>query len=412
MSIPLMMHQVEGIKFLLENKRVLLCDEAGLGKSRQVLEAAKECVKYRNMLVLCPTSLVENWKEEALKWGFPMHKLFVAGYEYQFLHHYNQLKAKSFGVIVADEAHNLRNWTAQRTKLFKDLIKGRDSKIWMLTGTPVVKGAQDMHSLLSFAMPGEIGKYKEYVEKFCRKKPNQWKPGGVEYYGVQNGTVLNKLVQKVMIRRYKKDVLNDLPPKMISKVPLDCGTGSFDIFTAEGIVRAVSQAVESGGGVVSEELASTRQELGLKKVPHVVQFICDAVHPHPTVIFAHHRLVVYEIAEKLRDKGRRVGVLIGGMDKLVRQGEVNKFQDGEYDDIVCSINVAGIGINLFRSSRCVFAEFPWTWAELDQASDRLHRIGQYSSVNIYNCVAKGTFEESQLRLIEDRKLTMKEIVGV
>jgi SNF2 family DNA or RNA helicase len=122
--------------------------------------------------------------------------------------------------------------------------------------------------------------------------------------------------------------------------------------------------------------------------------------------------VLYDIAEKLANKGRRVKVILGGMDKKIRQQYVNEFQNGELDDLVCSLNVAGVGINLFRSSRCVFAEFPWTWAALDQASDRLHRIGQKDCVNVYHCFAKGTFEERQLHAIEERKIMTGEVIGL
>ena len=407
----LMLHQKFGIQFLKDKPRCLLADEAGLGKSRQVLEAAKSFVKGRNMLVLCPTSVVENWKEECRKWGFPEDKFVVCGYEYQFLHHFEALKKRRWGVIVADECQMLRNWAAQRTKLFRDLIKGRDSKIWLLSGTPMMKGAMDLHPLLSFIEPGVHGKYGEFCEKFCNKKPDQWSPNGFRWDGVKNGKILNAILDKVMLRRYKKDEVDDLPDKIISKIPVVLPSSHFDVFTNSGIVRAISEAVIRGG-TSDPELIETLQQLGLKKVDHVVKFVTDILHPHPTVIFAHHRTVLYDIAEKLREKGRKVEVLIGGMDKNKRHEYVKQFQSGSLDDLVVGIGVGGVGINLFRSSRCVFAEFPWTYAALDQASDRLHRIGQKDCVNAYWVVAKNTFEEAMLKVIEDRKDMTEEVVGV
>lgn len=409
----LMIHQKEGYEFLSTHNRCLLADEAGLGKSRQVLEAAKQFVHGRNMLVLCPTSIVENWKIERAKWGFPENKFVCVGYEYEFLHSFKQLKARKWGVIVADECHMLRNWGAQRTKLFKQLIKGRDSKIWLLSGTPMVKGAMDLHPILSFIQPGVWGKYKEFCDEHCRTRDNQWKPGGKEYYGVLKPKVLSTALEQIMIRRFKKDVLPDLPSKLFSRIPVLVDGSGFDIFTDAGIVRAVLRGVEtSGGSIPDTEVIETMRDLGLRKVNHVIKFIEDTLLPHPLVIFAHHRMVLYDIAEKLRDKGRKVEVIIGGMDKGVRQRYVEDFQNGKIDDLVCSITVAGVGINLFRSSRCVFAEYPWTWAALEQACDRLHRIGQHDSVNVYMCYAKGTFEEAQLNAIEERKTMTREVVGV
>ncbi len=407
----LMLHQKLGIQFLKENPRCILGDEAGLGKSRQVLEAAKDFVKGRNMLVICPTSITENWKDECRKWGFPESKFVVVGYEYGFLHHFAELKKRKWGVIVADEAHMLRNWSSQRAKLFRDLIKGRDSKVWLLSGTPLVKGAMDLHPLLSFVEPGVHGKYGEFCDKFCHKKPDQWSPGGFKWDGVKNGKVLNAILDRVMLRRYKMEEVDDLPEKIVSKIPLVLPSSNLDIFTSAGIIRAISQAVVNGG-TADPEIIETLQQLGLKKVDHVVKFCTEILHPHPLVIFAHHRLVLYDIAEKLREKGRKVEVLIGGMDKTARHLIVKRYQAGELDDLVCGINVAGVGINLFRSSRCVFAEFPWTWAALDQASDRLHRIGQKDCVNAYWLFAKNTFEEAMLRIIESRKDMTEEVVGL
>lgn len=407
-----MLHQKLGIEFLKDHPRCLLADEAGLGKSRQVLEAAKLFVKGRNLLVVCPTSVIENWKDECRKWGFPEEKFVVIGYEYGFLHKFEELRLRRWGVIVFDESHNLRNLTAQKTKNAIKLIKGRDSKIWFLSGTPIVKGAMDLFVTISICEPGVHGKYKDFCEKFCNKKVDQWSPGGFKYEGVKGVRELNAILDRIMLRRYKRDEVDDLPPKIISKVPVTLPQSHFDIFTDSGLIRAVCNAVMSGGGTLDPEYAETLQQLGLKKVDHVVKFCEDTLFPHPLVIFAHHRAVIYDIAEKLRDKGRKVQVIIGSMDKRLKHQYVKDFQNGLLDDLVCGLTVAGVGINLFKSSRCVFAEFPWTYAALDQASDRLHRIGQKDCVNAYWMIAKGTFEESMIKVIESRKDMTEDTVGI
>lgn len=413
MNDYLMLHQKEGIQFLRENKRCLLADEAGLGKTRQILEAGKLYLKRRKMLVICPTSIVPNWWEEINKWDFPKDKIEVIGLEAQFLKQLVRLTKGNWSVIVIDESHNFRNLEAQRTRGLIKLIKGRDSRVWFLSGTPVVKGAMDLFVTMSIIEPGKHGKFKDFQENYCQKKSNQWKPGGIEYYGIKNAKVLNASLSKVMIRRYKKDHLEDLPDKVISRIPLEIESRNFDIFTNDGIVRAVLKNVENAGRLrFDEDIAETIQELGIKKVDYVIKFIEDALFPHPLVIFAHHRIVLYDIAEKLKDKGRRVHVIIGGMDKDTKFKYIKEFQDGKVDDLVCGILAGGIGHNFFRSSRCVFAEFPWTWAALEQASDRLHRIGQKDCVNVYNCFASGTFEEKQLSAIEFRRSYTKETVGL
>lgn len=412
MTNELMQHQREAITALLNNRRFLLADEPGLGKTRVLLEAAKERVGNRKMLVLCPTSIVRNWENEVAKWGFRADKIVIVGYEYQFLKMKKELLAGRWGVIVADEAHFLRRWEAQRTMQFKELLKGRDSCVWLCTGTPVVRGAQDMHTLLSFLQPGEWGKYGDFCEKYCKHRQNQWKPGGREYYGVKNGAELGAAVKSLMIRRYKKDVVN-LPDKIVSRIPIELpNNGTFDVFTNEGIIQEVLRAVEHGGMItMSEHVIETLQDLGIAKAAHVHKFCSDTFGNLPLVVFAHHRSVIHELVEKFGDEGRDVSCIHGGMSKDEKAIRVQDFQDGKLDVLVCGINVAGVGINLFRASYCVFAELPWTQAALDQAADRLHRIGQQNCVGVYYTYCRGTFEDRMLKLIEERKFTMKEIVG-
>lgn len=407
-----MLHQKDGIKWLQGITRGLLADEAGLGKTKQILDAAIPFLKGRSMLVICPTSVVLNWYEEGRKWKFPENKLFVVGAEFQFLKEINNLKRGKWGVIVVDEAHMFKSVEAQRTQALIKLIKGRDSKMWFMTGTPIIRGAMDLFVILSIIEPGKHGKYREFCDKYCMKKPNRWKPGGFEYYGVKNERILNAVLSKVMLRRYKCDHLEDLPDKTVSRVPIDLQI-DLPIFRNDEITRKIIKGVETGGSAVKGdiELSETMQELSIRKVEHVLKF-AENLFMHPLVFFAHHRSVLYMIHDALKEKGFKVGVIVGGMDKDAKMKIVNDFQDGKIDHVVVSILAGGVGINLFRSSRCIFAEFPWTWAAMDQAASRLHRYGQKDCVNIYYCFAKNTFEEKQLDAIEDRKIYTEKTVGL
>lgn len=409
----LLLHQKDGISWLHEHKRGILADEAGLAKTRQVLEAAKPYMRYRNMLVICPTSIIDKWWYEAERWGFPKDRLTIVGTEHGFLKNFETLRKGRWAVIVVDECHDFRRIEAERSRKLLLLLKKRDSRLWFLSGTPIVKGAMDFFVPFSLCEPGVHGKYKEFCEKYCKEKDNQWKPGGKEYYGVHNPKAIKAILQRIMLRRYKKDHLLDLPSKLISHVPMAIESRAFDKFTDAGLVKAVLKQVEAGGdNRLDEAYAETIQELGLKKVPYVAQFIKDKLSAHPLVVFAHHRLVLYDIAERLRDMGRKVHVIIGGMDKSVKFKYIQQFQKGQVDDLVCGILAGGTGHDFFRSSHCVFAEFPWTFAAMEQAEDRLHRLGQINCVNVYRCYAKDTFEDAQLRRIEERKSYTAETVGI
>lgn len=408
-----MLHQKQGVVFLYERNRAILADEAGLGKTRQVLEAAKLLIKTAKLLVICPTSIVPNWYAEAKKWGFPENKIVCVGLEHAFLKNYKELKKGSWGIIVLDESHNFRRLEAQRTRAFLDLIKKRECKIWFLTGTPIVKGAMDLFVPLSVCKPGVHGKYKDFISMYCHTKHNKWVPGGVEHFGVKNTALLKPFIDEVTLRRYKKNVVEDMPYKLISRIPLEIEARNFLAYNDPKLLRAITKHAENaGGGKLDEDVAETIQELALKKVKYVVDFIKDTLLEHPLVIFAHHRAVIYDLADSMRELDKTVEIVVGSMDKAVKFKHIQDFQAGKIDVLVVGILAGGIGHNLHRASRCVFAEFPWTWAALEQATDRLHRIGQKDCVNAYHCFAKDTFEERQLDIIESRKGYTKELFGL
>lgn len=409
----LMLHQKEGLLYLYDRRAALLCDEAGLGKTRQALEAARYFLKRRKALVLCPTSVIPNWYAEAAKWDFPQDKLVVVGLEKGFITKFEELDKQQFSVCIIDEFHLFANPLTQRGKLLLKFFKGRQCRLWAMSGTPIVTGAQDLFLTLSLCKPGQVGKYGDFVKKFCERKEDKWKPGGYVYYGVRNKLELKKLYSDIMLRRFKHDYLEDLPYKLESDVPLNAPKAELQPFSTSTIIRAVLSKVNSDGKVTLEdEVQETIQQLGLRKVPYVMKFIQENVFPHPCVVFAHHRAVLDLYVTAFEDAGRRVGLIIGGMTKEDKFKVIQRFMDGELDDIVCSIRAGGIGNNFYRASRCVYGEFPWTYAALSQSYDRLHRIGQKCCVNVYKTFMPGTFEEFQLRSLEDRAKYLKDAVGI
>lgn len=408
-EVPLFPHQEQAIAFVSAHNRCLLADEAGLGKSRVVIETAKTCIGRRQLLVICPASLVPNWVTQVKLWKLPEKKVTIISYDKLLIYLKDIIKGR-YGMIAIDEAHYIKNWKAQRTKNVKTILKGRDSKTVFLTGTPIVNGAMDLHTILSLCEPGEWGKYGEFCERYCQKKLNKWKPEGVDYFGVRNIHELKNRMGHLMLRRFKKDVLNDLPPKIVSKIPLQLENKFLNAFMDNKTIEAAIRAVEQQSNK-DETLAETLKELGLQKVPLVKAFVNDTFPDKPVVIFGNHRIVLESLKDSFEDSGYTTGIIWGKQTNSERYDTIGAFQEGKIDRLMVNIHAGGVGVDMHRSSHCVFAEFPWTQAAIDQAIDRLHRIGQQDCVNAYYLYAQYTFEEPMLKAIE-RKLTyMEQIVG-
>ena len=217
----LMGYQKEGVRFMeRRNGRCLLADDMGLGKTLQVLTFAM-MHNVKRVVIVCTSTLKFNWEEECEKWGFPdvqvlngspsrknyidqSKRLLVLNYDIitRWEHDLKKYKPK---MIAFDEAHKIKNNKAKRTKSSKAVAKHCDYVIGM-TGTPVENAPFELFNICNMIRPGMFDWF-DYIYRYCDAK----KKGKM---GASNTRELHKILSKtVMIRRMKKDVLKELPPK-------------------------------------------------------------------------------------------------------------------------------------------------------------------------------------------------------
>ena len=406
---PLRPYQVDGVQKLISNfcsdkPGFLLKDEPGLGKSRQVIEALKAVYADR-VTIVAPASLLINWRKEFEKWGYLPSSLEIVSFNYCQKKVPSNIKGS---VLVIDEAHFLRNIDSKQSKNICEFAS-KAKKVWMLTGTPVVKGLADTFNYLLLANPKELLEFRNFygfADRYAVKKITRiGNRQVVSYISGKNVVELRAKFAPVSFGRKKADVLKDLPEKEFFDITLnqDMSIGGEVKFTEEEILRAV----ESGS--VSQELMSQKRISGINKTSGAANFINS--FKEPVVVFAQHQQVVKLLSEGLVSAGKRVGVIKGGMSAIDKDDVVTKFQGNDLDVVVCNIEAAGVGLTLTAARVAVFVELPFNFSSYIQACDRIHRIGQENKVQIYNLL-NGELDEMLVGILKRKRLAADDFDGV
>jgi SNF2 family DNA or RNA helicase len=424
-------YQKAGIAYALNRASSFIADEMGLGKTIQALGVINADNSIKKVLVVCPASLKLNWAREARKWltrqfGIGIvsgsnwvtanTNFVIVNYDIVAKHH-KHIHAIEWDLAVLDEVHYLKSHKTQRTVALLGNREGAPSlkakRKLVLTGTPILNKPIEAYPVLNWIAPVEFGKFFKFAERYCNAFRGEW---GWDFTGASNLEELQrKLRSTVMIRRLKADVLSELPPKrrQIIELPrngadkvLEEEAKQFDKHNIEALRMAVEmaqllddneaykQAVENlrkGFSAAFEDMARIRHAVALVKAPYVVEHVAEI--DEPVVVFAHHRDVVEYIIQHLTEAGRKCVKLIGGMSDEQKQAAVDTFQSGKADVFVGNIQAAGVGITLTRASHVVFAELDWVPANMTQAEDRTHRIGQRKSVLIQHLVLEGSLDK-------------------
>ena len=438
----LLPYQRAGVEYASKARRSFIADEMGLGKTIQAiatLEYSSKDSEVYPAVVVCPPSLVLNWKSEWNRWlphrrvavvtnrrELPeprAYDVLVVGYS-NISHWEKQLLAHNS--YVFDESHYAKSPTAQRTKSAIKMAKSapKHGIVLCLTGTPVTNRPAEYASQLDI-----IGKLKEFgglwgfYRRYCsafQDRFGQWNISGHSHLDELN----DRLRGTCYIRRTKSQVLTELPPVIHSPLVVE-GTdaGLKEYRKAEQDIikyitdRAKEIAIELGespysAAVVARIKAESNEHLvklsvlrrlaAKAKMPMVEEWVQSRIDDgKKVVIAAHHRDVVDELARKFGNLR-----IQGGMSVEEVEAQKARFQNEPVETapvIVLSIQAAKTGHTLTASQDILFVELPYTPADLDQTYSRLHRIGQTGSVTTTYMLVDGTIDEEIYALIEKKR---------
>jgi len=468
--------QEEGIAFCLARQNALIADEMGTGKTIQALGLVNADPAIRRVLVICPATLKTNWAYEARRWLVrPFDVVIVDGPvppdgNLLAITNYEQVRdpmrlsmlMQHWDLLIVDESHRLKNPDAQQTRAIcgvppryrknaygrwytasagqRGLVHAASRRIF-LTGTPVLNRPAELYTTLQALDPGRWRSRHQFEVRYCAGHTETiWTKGRVQRSiwradGASNIEELASILREtIMIRRLKRDVLSQLPPKRRSlvilsppdSVDLSCErvlwekhglclrTLHVSLFKAsrcpsqEAVqaapddTTAYAQAVarlREARRIALTEISRVRHTTALAKAPVVAEWVADILDSErKVVVFAHHQDVIAILAERLRDYG--AVVLTGETPQKERDGLVERFQTAAGTRVfIGSITAAGVGLTLTAARVAVFAELDWVPANITQAEDRIHRLGQTDPVNVYHLVIDGTIDQRLASLL-------------
>ncbi|MCD7809884.1 MAG: SNF2-related protein [Erysipelotrichaceae bacterium] len=407
----------------------ILADDMGLGKTLQVialLESLGDCTS----LVVCPASLIYNWEDEVYKFtdslkikcivGTPDerkdiinhyqdYQLLITSYDYM-RRDFVLYEDKSFEYVILDEAQNIKNQKTQNALTVKTL---HASHKLALTGTPIENTLAELWSIFDFLMPDYLFNYhyfKKYYENDIVKYNNEDK---MQY--------LKKLVAPFILRRNKRDVLNELPDKIETTQIIPFSNEESKIYHA-----SLAQANEELQALLNVEVPNKIQILSLltrlrqlcceprlvyenidnvsSKMKATVDLILNFKENHQKVLlFSSFTSVLDLLEEELKLQGISYYTLTGSTKKEERRTLVSQFQNDDTDVFLISLKAGGTGLNLTAASAVIHYDPWWNISAQNQATDRAYRIGQNKNVQVFYMVMKGSIEEKIIDLQKQKK---------
>ncbi|MGB6068116.1 MAG: SNF2-related protein [Desulfomonilaceae bacterium] len=446
-------HQQETARKVLKTfrGRAILADEVGLGKTIEAGMILKEYLLRglaRTVLVLTPSSLVSQWKEELRdKFGlefvsskdplfredldrFWSQPLIVASIATaRTVRHFEAVTSRTYDMVIVDEAHHLKN---QRTRSWQLVNAIHKTFFLLLTATPVQNRMDELYNLVTILKPGHLRTRTGFLEQFvARGKPAD----------PRNRERLKELLKEIMIRNTRAVTQLRLPPRFAFTTRVDAtaleqqfyqGISSLVAYAASTSSAAVSkmglrkllEAAGSSHHAALSTLAKLRSskdpEVGLQverllligaeigtgsKTRKVLQLLKSL--PDRKIIFVNYLNTLHHLREQFNQHGIPHAVVYGGLAPSQKAAAVEQFRNGV--PVLLASGTGGEGYNLQFCNVMINYDLPWNPMEIEQRIGRIHRIGQEKEVQVYNFCAAGSVEDHILEVL-DKKINMFELV--
>ncbi len=422
----------------------ILADDMGLGKTIQIIALLKSEIDKNNKLtsiVVCPSTLVLNWKAEIEKWCNNMKVLIVKGTaeervekinSYQnynlVITSYDLLKRdieyyedKQFKYIVADEAQYIKNSSTQNATSLKSL-KGEVK--FALTGTPIENSIAELWSIFDFIMPGYLYNYNKFKKKF--EEPI------LKLEDKEALSRLKKLISPFILRRVKKDVLTELPEKNITVMKNEMENEQQKLYlsylaqTKKEVVEELSDnSFEKSKFKILMLLTRLRQICchpslfienyngGSGKLKQCLDLVLDAIESgHKILIFSSYTSMFEIIEGEFKKLNINYFKLIGNTPVSKRIEMVDEFNNNDSVKVfLISLKAGGTGLNLTSADVVIHYDPWWNISSENQATDRAYRIGQKNSVQVYKLITSDSIEEKINKMQERKERLSKDILS-
>ena len=423
------------LKYLTDNNLgACLADDMGLGKTLQAIALLSNLheEKKKKSMVIMPKSLIYNWENEIKKFA---PKLKVGVY-YGINRDFSSLKKvdvilttygtirndienlleNKFDLLILDESQNIKNINSQTTKAV--LLLNAKKRV-ALSGTPIENNLLELYSLFKFLNPEMFGSVQRFTNNYI--VPIQ------KYSDISTIEELKKKIYPFLLRRVKKEVLEDLPDKIEKLVYVDMNDehrrfyeerrkyyyslleknnssqGNFDKFF---VLQAINELrhIVSSPELESKKIISSKKEVLIENVVEAIE------NNHKVLVFVNYLSSIESICDSLKENKIKYLKMTGQTKD--RQTLVDKFQnDSRYKVFVMTLKTGGVGLNLV-SADTIFIYDPWWNTTVEnQAIDRAYRLGQDKTVFAYKMIMRNTIEEKILKLQEIKNKLLDDLIS-
>lgn len=407
----------------------ILADDMGLGKTLQTISLLNEVYQENKDflgLIIVPSSLLYNWKEEIIKFTgitptlvegvASSRKKIIESQKSGFLittyqalrNDIEEYKNRIFDIVVLDEAQNIKTTTSQ----IKKAVMKINSKVnFALTGTPVENNILELWSIFDFVIPGYLDSLSKFKKTYKEAivNPNSSK--------INN---LREIIAPFLLRRTKKEVLTELPEKMESNVFVTLSSEQKQLYLS--YVKQAKKEMkkfdknENNRIKILAILTKLRQICNspalfkedysgeVAKIEVLKDLMPDITeNGHRLLIFSQFVGTLKEIEKELTNMGIEYFYIDGNVKSKERVEICNRFNDGERQVVLISLKAGGTGLNLVGADVVIHYDPWWNIAVENQASDRAYRIGQKKSVQVIKLVTEGTIEEKIIKIQEKKR---------
>ena len=437
-ALQLRPYQLEGLawlQFLREQGLAgILADDMGLGKTAQTLAhllLEKEAGRLdKPALVVLPTSLIFNWKQEAARFAPDLKVLSLHGKErapefarilehdvvlttYPLLWRDEELLSQhEYHMLILDEAQTVKNVASQAAQVVRRL---QARHRLCLTGTPLENHLGELWAQFDFLLPGFLGDGKSFTKA--------WRTPIEKYGDTLRRDLLARRIKPFILRRRKQDVAKELPPKTIIVRSVELDGGQRDLYEAvrSAMDKRVRDEIASKGFarshiVILDALLKLRQVCcdprllksdAAQRVKEraKLDMLMDML---PELVSEGRRILVFSQFTSMLDLieaelvRHKLGYVMLTGDTKDREAVVGRFQAEEVPIFLISLKAGGVGLNLTAADTVIHFDPWWNPAAENQATDRAHRIGQSKNVFVYKLVVAGSIEEKILALQEKK----------
>ena len=407
----------------------ILADEMGLGKTIQTI-AFLLSEKNKKTLIITPTSLIYNWKNEFHKFASSMKIGIVHGSkndrievlknfkEYDVIlttygtlrNDEEEYKSIKFDYCILDEGQNIKNPLAQSTTSVKNI---NAENRFVLTGTPIENNLIELWSIFDFLMPGYLDSAHNFKNRFVNKN--------------HSAIELQKYIKPFMLRRLKKDVIKELPNKIEKNYYVELAKDQKKLYAAyvEEIKEKMNSEEFKDDKITIFSYLTKLRQLCLdpsviydnykgknSKSDELISILHDYIADnHKILVFSQFTSVLKNISNRLDKEKISHMYLDGSINASKRLQLVKDFNENKKINVfLISLKAGGTGLNLTSADVVIHFDPWWNPAVEEQATDRAHRIGQKNVVQVIKLISEGTIEDKIINMQEEKKKMINDVI--